>query len=256
MTPIEKAENALNLRIERIQAGLRESRSESARQALFQSLVVCAGIGEALRDYIRTIGHFAQERHGELKQTHDTLTAQHADWLKAGNALLERLNAAPTDRAIRKEIELAQKQMEAIQKTLRRGANALQREVAPSMGMIDHMALSIRRLGDADDMNALKRVTKEVIAHACDLYRTQPTLTAKELIDAAAWEKSALAEIDHVTDFYAAYACAGFQVMRALDLMTLAVSPAPPQTTVEATHRANESVAARLKDITARFTSN
>lgn len=256
MTPIEKAENVLNLRIERIQAGLRETRSEAARQFLFQALVVCAGIGEALRDYIKAIGQYAQERHGELKQTHDTLTAQHADLLKAGNTLLERFKASPTDRALRKEIELAQKKMETIQKTLRRGANALQREVAPSMGMIDHMALSIRRLGEADEMDALKRVTRQVVDHARELYRTQPTLTAKDLIDAAAWEKSAVTEIDHASDFYAAYACAGFQVMRALDLMTLAVSPAPPQTTEEATHRANESVATRLKDITARFTSN
>lgn len=256
MTPIEKAETALNLRIERIQTSLRETKSEAARQFLFQSLVVCAGIGEALRDYIKAIGQYAQERHGELKQTHDTLTAQHADLLKAGNELLGRFKASPKDRALRKELEQAQKAMESIQKTLRRGANALQREVAPSMGMIDQMALSIRRLGEADAMDALKRVTKEVIDHTRELYRTQPTLPARDLIDATAWETSAAAEIERAPDFYAAYACAGFQVMRALDLMTLAVSPAPPSTTEEATHRANESVATRLKAITARFTSN
>lgn len=256
MTPIEKAERALNLRIAQIQAGLREARSEAARQALFQSLVVCAGIGEALRDYIKAIGQFAQERHGELKQTHDTLTAQHADLLKAGNELLTRFKANPADRAIRKELELAQRAMENIQKTLRRGANALQREVAPSMGMIDHMALSIRRLGEADAIDALKRVTKEVVDHARELYRTQPTLPARDLIEAAAWEKSAGAEIDRAADFYAAYACAGFQVIRALDLIILAVSSAPPQTTEETTRRAHESAVTRLKEITARFTSN
>lgn len=253
MTPIEKAENALNRRIERIQASLREARSETARRFLFQSLVVCAGIGEALRDYIKAIGQYAQERHRELKQTHDTLTAQHADLLKAGTELLARLKANPSDRGIRKEIELAQKNMEAIQKTLRRGANALQREVAPSMSMIDQLALSIRRLGEADELPTLKRVTHGVVGHVRELYRAQPTLPSKDIIDAAAWEKSAGSEIDRATDFYEAYACAGYQMILALDLMTVAVSKTPPRTAEEANHRANESAAARIKEITARF---
>ncbi len=254
MTPIEKAETALNRRIDQLQAALRdESRSEAARRFLFHALVVCAGIGEALRDYIKMIGQYAQERHGELKQTHDALNAQHADVLKAGTALLEQLKANPTNRAIRKEIALAQKNMETIQKTLRRGANALQREVAPSMAMMDKLALSIRRLGEADAIDALKRVTREVVGHVRELYREQPGLPSKEIMDAAAWEKSAGSEIDQAGDFYEAYACAGYQVMRALDLMTMAVSKTPPRTAEEATHRAHESVAARLKDITARL---
>ena len=254
MTPIEKTETALNRRIDQLQAALRdESRSETARQFLFQALVVCAGIGEALRDYIKMIGQYARERHGELKQTHDTLNAQHADVLKAGTALLDRLKANPGDRALLKEIEQTQRQMEMIQKTLRRGANALQRDVAPSMAMMDKLALSIRHLGEADTIDALKRVTTEVVGNVSELYREQPALPAKDIIDAAAWEKSAGTEIDQATDFYGAYACAGYQVMRALDLMTMAVSKTPPKTAGEATHRAHESVAARLKAITARL---
>src|SRR5688500_8705383 len=118
MTPIEKAENALNGRISQLQASLREAKSETAQRFLIQSLVVCIGIGEALTDYVRMIGEYAKGRHGELKQTHDTLTAQHAGLLKTGQELLERLKADPTDRALRKEIEAAQKSMAAIQKNL------------------------------------------------------------------------------------------------------------------------------------------
>jgi len=257
MTPIEKAENALNRRIERLQAALREAKSERARQFMFQSLVVCLGLGEALKDYVKMIGQYAQGRHRELKQAHDALTAQHADLLKSGHALLERFKAAPTDRALRQEIERAQHAMTAIQKTLRRGANSLQREIAPSMALIDKLADSVRRLAEADQIETLKRVTRLVLGQARELYRAQPTLPSKDIIDAAAWEKSAVSAIDEATDFHEAYARAGFQAMLALDVMTMAVSPAPPRTTDEAIQRANESVSARLKGITARFaTSN
>src|ERR1041385_4430293 len=122
MTPTEKAENALNVRIAQIQTALRETQSETAQRLLFQSLVVCIGIGESLTDYVKAIGQYAQARHGELKQDHTTLTAKHAELLKAGNELLERLKADPSDRAIRKEIEATQNGMAAIQKSLRRGA--------------------------------------------------------------------------------------------------------------------------------------
>jgi hypothetical protein len=255
MTPIEKAENALNGRIERLQANLREAKSEATQRFLFQSLVVCIGIGDALKDYVRMIGQFAQGRHGELQQAQATLTAQHADVLKSGQELLERLKVNPTDRGIRKEIEQAQKTMAAIQKTLRRGANALQREVAPSMAMLEPLALGVRRLSEADQIDALKRITQGFIGHVRELYRTQPTLPAKDIVDTASWEKSAGSEIDRATDFYEACAGAGYQAMLALDLMAMAVSPTPPRTAAEATQRANESVAARLKTITARFTA-
>jgi hypothetical protein len=254
MTPIEKAENALNARIERLQAKLREAKSEPAQRVLFQALVVCIGTGEALTAYVKMIGQFAQARHGELKQAHDTLTVQHADLLKSGNELLARLKASPGDRGLLKEIEAAQRSMEGIQKSLRRGANALQREVAPSMAMIDKLALTVRRLGDADEIDALKRSVREFIGHAGELYRAQPTLPAKDVIDAAAWEKVAVSELDQAGDSHEAYARAGYQAMLALDLMTMAVSPTPPRTAEEATTRAGESIAARLKEITARFT--
>ncbi|MDO8541404.1 MAG: hypothetical protein Q7S40_13280 [Opitutaceae bacterium] len=256
MAPIEKAENALNRRIDRIQAALREAEPETARRFLIQSLVVCIGIGEALKDYVRMIGQYAQGRHGELKPTHDTLTAQHADLLKSGHELLERLKASPADRAIRKEIEIVQRNMAAIQRTLRRGANALQREVAPSIAMIDKLAESVRRLGEADQRDALKRVIKMIVGHARELYLAQPTLEAKDIIDPAAWEKSAGSEINEATDFYEAYARAGYRTILALDVMTMAVSQTPPRTAEEAIHRANESAAARVKAITARLTTS
>src|SRR5581483_3717831 len=191
MTPVEKAESALNRRIEQLQANLREARTETARRLPIQSLVACIGIGEALAHYVRSIGQFAQGRHAGLKRTHDALAAQHADLLKSGNALLERLKADPGDRATRKEIERAQQDMAAIQKTLRRGANALQREVAPSIAMIDKIAASVRRFAEADQIEALKRAVKLVVAQVHELYRAQPALPAKDIIAAAAWESSA-----------------------------------------------------------------
>lgn len=256
MTPIEKAENALNARISQLQVHLGETKSETAQQFIFQSLVVCIGIGEALRDYVRTISQYARQRHGELKPAHDTLAAQHAELLKSGKELLERLKANPTDRAIRKEIEQAQRNMVAIQKTLKRGANALQRETAPSIAMIDTLALSIRRLAEADQLDALKRAIKLIVENVRELYRAQPTLPARDIVDAAAWEKSAVGEIDQASDSHEAHARAGYQALLALELMTMAVSPTPPRTGEEAIHRAKESAAARVKAITARLTKS
>jgi hypothetical protein len=255
MTPTEKAENALNARIAQIQTVLRETKSETAQRLLFQSLVVCIGIGESLTDYVKAIGQYAQARHGELKQEHTTLTAKHAELLKSGNELLERLKADPRDRIVLKEIETTQQSMAAIQKNLRRGANALQREVAPSIAMIDKLALTIRKVAEADQLDALKRATKMVVENARELYQAHPTLPAKDLIDAASWEKSALAEIDQATDFHEAYARTGYQTMIALEVMTLAVSATPPHTAEEVIGRANDAVGSRLKTITARFTS-
>jgi hypothetical protein len=256
MTPIEKAEDALNKRIGQLQAHLREAKTETAQRFLFQSIVVCIGIGEALTDYVKMIGQFARGRHAELKQTHATLTTRHDDLLKSGQELLERLKDNPTDRSIRKEIEAVQRDMAAIQKTLRRGANALQRETAPSMAMIDKLAGSIRRFGEADELDALKRVITMIVENVRELYLAHPTLESKDIIDAASWEKSAVSAIDQATDFHEAYAHTGYQTTLALDAMTLAVSENPPRTAEEAINRANESVAARLKTITARFTTS
>lgn len=253
MTPIEKAETALNARLERLQANLREATSETARQFLFQSVVVCMGLGEALTNYIRTIGQYAQGRYGELKRGNTALIAQHAELLKSRNDLLELLKASPHDRILRKKIDQAQQAMAAIQKNLRRGADSLQRDLAPSMAMVDKLAVTVRRLGEADEVDALKRVIATIVAHARELYLAHPGLTAKDIVDAATWEKAGGSEIDQATDFYEAYARAGYQALLALDVMTMAVSSSPPLTAREATRRANESVAAQIKAIAARF---
>jgi hypothetical protein len=255
MTPTEKAEAALNARLERLQANLRETTSDTARRFLLQSLVVCVGLGEALTDYVKMIGRYAHSRYADLKQTHDTLTAEHADLLKSGTELLERLKANPTDRIIRQEIDTAQRNMATIQKNLRRGADSLQRDLAPSMAMVDKLAVSVRRFGEAGDVKALTRVLETMVEHVAELYRSQPGLSSKDLIDAASWGKSAVAEVEQATDFYEAFASAGYQAVRALEVMTLAVSQTPPATAGEIIERANEGVATRLKVIAQRFAS-
>lgn len=253
MTPIEKAENSLNRRLEQLQALLRGDQPEATRQVLVQSVVICIGLGEALTEYIRMIGQFAQERHGELKESHAALQAEHAVLLQSGQELLERLKASPSDRAIRKEIERAQQAMEGIQNTLRRGANSLQRDLAPSMGVMEELAESVRRLGEADETMALKRAAKAMIAHTHALYRAQPKLPSREIIDAVTWETLAVAEIEQAPSFNDAFARAGYQALLALELMTLAVSPAPPHTADEATRRGIEAVSSRLTSIASRL---
>lgn len=256
MTPHEKAVTALNRRLEQLQANLREAKAESAQRFLFQAVVVTLGLGEALNAYIKVVGTYAQRRHGELKQANDTLAARHAELLHSGKELLEKLKANPTDRAIRKEIDVAQQAMTAIQKNLRRGTNALQRDIAPSIAMIDRLSESVRRLSEADDNDALKRLLKTLVGHVRELFAAQPALTSKVTLDAGAWERSAASEIDQAADRYDAYARACYQAMLGVDMMTMVVSESPPRTPEEATHRANESVAARLKEITARFTAS
>lgn len=258
MTPHEKAVNAINTRLERLQANLREAKVESAQRFLFQSIVVLIAVAEALNDYIKRVGEYAKRRHGEVKHTNEALDAQHAEWLKSGKELLEKLKANPTDRAIRKEIERAQESMAAIQKTMRRGANALQRDLAPSLATIDEMAVSVRRLSEADQSDALKRLLRSVVEQVKELYAAQPALPAlpaKDAIDAVAWEKSAVAEIDQAADFYDGYARAGYQVILAIEWMAMAVSENPPRAAEDATQRANEAVAARLKETAARLTA-
>lgn len=255
MNPTEKAEVALNTRLDRLQANLRDTSSDAARRFLFQSVVVCVGLGEALTDYIKTIGVYAQARYSQLKQTQTTLTVEHAALLASGNELLERWKANPSDRSLRQEIERAQRDMAAIQKTLRRGADSLQRDLAPSMSMVDELALSVRRFGEAGEREELKHVLGTIVEHVGELYRTQPTLLSKNLIDTASWEKSAVSEIEATTDFYEAYASTGYQVVRAIEVMTLAVSPTPPVTADEISERANAAVATRLKAIAERLAS-
>lgn len=255
MNPTEKAEVALNTRLERLQANLRETSSETTRRFLFQSLVVCVGLGEALTDYVKAIGAYAQARYRQLKQTHTTLTAEHEALLKSGTDLLEQLKASPSDRGILQEIERAKRDMTAIQKTLRRGADSLQRDLAPSMAMVEELALSVRRFGEASDREELRRVLKTFIEHVGELYRSQPDLPAKNLIDTAAWGNAAVAEIESTTDFYEAYASVGYQVVRAVEVMTMAVSLTPPATAEEISARANPAVVARLKTIAERLAS-
>jgi hypothetical protein len=253
MTPHEKAVNAANARLERLQANLSAAKAESARQFLVQSLVVTVGVAEALNDYAEMVGAYAERRHANVKQANEPLGGQHADLLRSGKELLEKLKANPTDRSIHKEIELVQQKMAGLQKTLRRAANALQRELAPGLAMIDQMAVSVRRLVEADQSDALKRVLKTIVGQVRELYATQPELPAKDVIEAAAWEASILAEIEQAAGFYDAYARSGYQATLALELTTMAVSEAPPRTAEEATQRANEAAAARLKEITTRI---
>lgn len=252
MTPHEKAVSAINARLERLQANLREAKDESAQRFLLQSIVVTLGMAEALSDYAKRVGEFAKRRHAELKQASEAFTAQHAELLKAGQEQLEKLKAAPTDRALRKEIESTQKKMETVQKNVRRGANALQRDLAPGLAMIDKMSESIKRVGEAEQNEALKRVLKATVGHVRELYAAQAGLP-KGLVEAAVWEKSAAAEIEQAAGFYDAYARAGYQVTLALEWMALAMTESPPSTAEEANERANAAVAARVKEITGRF---
>ena len=253
MSSHEKAVSALNQRLERLQANLREAESENTQRFLLQSIAVTIGLGEALNDYIKKVGEYAQRRHAELKQANEAIAAQHAEVLNAGKELLERFKANPTDRALRKELELAQKNMTALQKTARRGTNALQREVAPSIAMIDTFAESVRRFSEADRTEALKRQLRTLIEHVRELFRAQSVLPAKAAIDYKEWEDTAFAEIDQANGLHDAYARAGFHALRALDLVIVALSENPPTTAEDANHRANESVLARIKAITARF---
>lgn len=254
MTPYEKAVAAINARLEELQKSLGEADAESARQFLFQSIIVTLGLPDALNDYMTAVRDYAQRRHGEVKQTNEALEARHTELLRAGQALLEQLKTNPTDRAIRKEIELAQQNMAAIQNNLRRGANALQRDVAPSIAMIDPLAESVRRLIEAGDRDALKRVLKTLFGQVRDLYGAQPGLPAKAIMDTTSWEESVWTAIDQANGPADAYARAAYQAILALDLMTMAVRENPPLTAEEAINRAETAVIARLKSITARLT--
>lgn len=253
MTPLEKAESALNRRIEQLQGRLPEIASEETRRHLVQAIVVCVGLGEAITDYVKTIEQSAKHRYGELKAEQTVLTARHAESLKTGQELLERLKTAPTDRALRREIDQVQRAMAAIQKTLRKKADALQREVAPAMGLIDGIASSVSRFCGAEEREELRRAIKTMIGGVQDLYRGHPALPTEGIIDAVSWKESAFSALEAATDFYDCQARAGFQAILALEVMTLAVSATPPQTAEDATRRANEAVARRIRTITERL---
>ena len=74
-----------------------------------------------------------------------------------------------------------------------------------------------------------------------------PNLLAREVIRAAhdVGIRIALLRV--------AYARAGYQAVLAIEAMTLTLAETPPRTADEVTQRANESVAARIKQIAARF---
>lgn len=253
MTPHEKAVSAINTRLERLQANLREAKVETVQGFLLQSIMVTIGVAEALNDYIKRVGTYAQRRHGEVKQANEAVAAQHAGLLEVGKELLEKLKANPTDQALRHEIKHTQQQMAALQKTVRREANALQRELAPCVAVIDQMAVSVKRFGEADQADALKRQLKTVVGEVREFYAAHPTPAAKRAIDAAAWEKAACTEIEQATDFYDAYARTGYHTILALELMTTALSENPPQSAEEFSQRANDAVAKRIKEVTGRF---
>jgi hypothetical protein len=125
------------------------------------------------------------------------------------------------------------------------------------MTMIDKLADSVRRICEADQIEKLKRILKDLVGHGTELASAMKHTTpaAKDVIDPAAWQKSIAPAIDEAADFYDAYARAGHQAMLALQMMTMIVSEDPPQNAEEAVRRANESVAARVHAITARLTS-
>jgi hypothetical protein len=255
MSPYEKAVAALNARLERLQASLAAATTEAARQTAFQSIIVTLGLGEALNDYLTQVRDFAQRRHAELKSTNESLTVRHAELLEGGKQLLEQLKANPTDREIRKQIDAAQQHMAAIQKMLRRGTNALQREVAPSVATIDTIEDTVRRFVEAGDREVLHRVLTGLVGQVRELYATHPTVPAADLIDGETWEKSIASELEQAAGPEDAYGRGGYQALLALELMALAVSAQPPGTAGEALTRGTEAVAGRLKTITERFAS-
>jgi putative component of toxin-antitoxin plasmid stabilization module len=250
MTPHEKAVHAINARLERLQANLREAGTETARQFLFQSIIVTIGLSEALNDYVRTMGAYAQRRHGQLKQENDALAAQHDEWMKIGAEWLEKFKASPADKSIRKEIERAQKNMAHVQKSMRRAADTLRRELGPGLAVIDEAAVSIRRLCEATDAPGLKRVVRELIEHVRSLYAATAN---QKLIAAPAWEEAAFSAIDQAVEFHDAYARSGHQAALALELMAEIWSESPPQNPAELIQRADAATAKRLREIAQRF---
>jgi hypothetical protein len=255
MTPHEKAVAAINARLQQLQSELRVATAESAQRFLFQAIVVAVAAAEALNDFIATVGRHGERRHGEAKQANEALAAQHAALLNSGRELLEKLKANPGDRSLRKEIELAQNNMATIQKVLRRATNALQRDLAPGLAMVDRMAEDVRRFADAGDAEALRRFFRAIVGHVGEFCAAH-TGPAKGLVDVALWGKTGLAELDQAAGFNDAYARAGYQGVMALESATMVLADEPPRTAEDATARASDMAAARLKRIAARFTAD
>ncbi len=253
MSPIEKAEQALNAQIEQVQARLKAASLTQPRPDLVQGVLVWAGLGETITQYVASIGEYARKRHGELKQIQLSLTVQHDELLKSGNEMLVRLKDDPSDRVVQKAIGEAQRAMETIQKTLRRGAATLQKEVNPCIRSIDTVAENIYRLCESKDRDRMKRWTKAIVREPEELYRAHPALPAKAMIDTASWERSAAIAIDEAPTFFEAQARAAFQAMIALEIMILGISMEPPRSPGEATERANAGVSLRLKKIMQRL---
>jgi len=254
MSPYEKAVAALNARLERLQSNLSAATQETARLAAFQSIVVTLGLGEALNEYLTSVRDYAQRRHDELKETNDSLTTRHAELLESGKQLLEQLKANPTDREIRRQIDVVASGGRVIQKMVRKGTNALQRDVAPSVATIDPIADTVRKFVETTDRDTLGRVLRTLIGQVRELYGTHPSVPARDIIDAEAWERTVDSELGQSTGPDDSYARAGYQALLALGLMTFAVSENPPKEAAEAFSRGTEGVAVRLKAITARFT--
>lgn len=255
MTAHEKAVAAINARLQQLQAELRATDDETKQRHLLQAVFVTIGAVEALTDFIKSVGAFAQRRHAELKERKAALELRHEELLEAGKAQLERLKADLRDQAVRKELERTQALMAAVQKDLKRGANTLQHEVAPGLAMIDQMSDGVRRLADADKSETLKRLLRMVIEKVGEMYSAQPDLPEKEIVDGELWEKTAGAEVDAAEGFTDAYARTGFQTTLALEYMSMALAETPPATSEEAGQRAQTAVAVRLKEITSRFGS-
>jgi len=256
MTPIEKAERALNLKIEQMQTRIQAAGSDKPRPDLVQGLIIWVSLGETITEYVAAISSYAKLRHAELKEKQLNLVAEHESLLKSGQKQLERLKLDPSNREIQKEIKQTQRSMETVQKTLRRGAASLQNEVNPSIRIFDTLADHVRRLCESEDKTEIKRWTKAIVQQPEELYRTHPTLPTKGIIDTPTWEKSASNAIDESTDFLEAQARAGFQAMLALEIMIMALSPTPPETTEAATERANAAVASRTKKLMTRLAGN
>jgi hypothetical protein len=247
MTPMGKAEAALNGRIAEFQAKLRNAEAEATRRSLVHAVMVLLAIREAVSHYVQAIGDYAKNRFAELKEQQTALTGEHAQLLKSGSEMLERLKANPADREIRKEIERTQRSMEAVQKNLRRGADTFQREIGPSLVLVDKLADSLRRLCESEDQVSLKRATKTLFSDVEEFSRVP--------VDAAAWYRSAAASIDEGTDFYDANARACFQALLALELITLAISTRPEaqQNIVET---ANAAATARVTAVASRLANS
>jgi hypothetical protein len=254
MTPIDKAERALNLKIEQIQMRIQAAGSERPRSDLVQALLIWASLGAAITEFVGTIGQSAKRRHAELKEKQVALIAQHEGLLKSGQEQLERFKANPADPTVRNEIKQTQRSLEAIQKTLRRGAASLQNEVNPSIRILDTAADHVRRLCESEDKTEIKRWTRAIVKQPEALYRTHPALPTSGIINTATWEESATAAIEQAADFLEAQARGGFQAMLVLEILIMAISQNPPQSSEEAAARANAAVSLRMKDMMERLT--